>query len=78
MGDSTWGEMQKLLRENERLRTLVRTIIDNDPLETIADSGETVLDGWRDEARRAQCHLLEPRDRNRKRGLLMRHFRIID
>lgn len=35
------------------LTHLVQTLIDNDPDEPIADSGETVLDLWRYDARRA-------------------------
>lgn len=43
----------KLDRENHKLRALVQTLIDNDPDEPIADNGMTVLDGWREQARRA-------------------------
>ena len=37
----------------KRLTRLVRTMIDNNPLEYVADGGVTVLDVWRSEARAA-------------------------
>jgi hypothetical protein len=40
-----------LVNEIERLRDLVQTLLDNDPNETVADNGMTVLDAWRDQAR---------------------------
>lgn len=39
--------------EITRLTHLVQTLIDNDPDEPIADSGETVIDLWRHNARAA-------------------------
>jgi hypothetical protein len=42
----------KLRAENARLRELVRILLDNDPDDLIADGGLTVLDGWRDSARK--------------------------
>lgn len=39
--------------EVERLRNLIAVLLDNDPDEPIADNGMTVLDGWREQARRA-------------------------
>lgn len=36
----------------DRLQDLVNTLIENDPSEPIADNGMTVLDGWRDRAKR--------------------------
>lgn len=37
----------------DELRDLVQTLLDEDPNEPIADNGMTVLDGWRERARRA-------------------------
>lgn len=34
------------------LRELIKVLLDNDPSEPIADNGMTVLDGWRERARR--------------------------
>jgi len=39
-------------KERDRLRDLVLTLIDNDPYAPIADNGMTVLDGWRERARK--------------------------
>lgn len=36
----------------DRLRDLVKTLIENDPDAPIADNGMTVLDGWRERATR--------------------------
>ena len=51
-------ERVELQAENESLRVyarklerLVQTLVDNDPDEQIADSGEVVLDLWRHEAK---------------------------
>lgn len=38
-------------QEISRLRSLVATMIFNDPNETVADNGMTVLDAWRQQAR---------------------------
>lgn len=38
-------------QEISRLRSLVVTMIVNDPNETVADNGMTVLDAWRQQAR---------------------------
>jgi uncharacterized coiled-coil protein SlyX len=38
-------------QENKRLRTLVETLLKEDPNELAADGGVTVLDVWRKEAR---------------------------
>jgi hypothetical protein len=35
-----------------RLRGLVQVIMNNDPREKVADSGKTVLDAWREQARK--------------------------
>jgi phage shock protein A len=40
-----------LVNENARLKDLVRTLLENEPDDLIADGGITVLDGWRDSAR---------------------------
>lgn len=39
-----------LKRENQLLRELIQSMIDNDPNEVVADSGETVIDQWRQDA----------------------------
>lgn len=36
-----------------QLADLVQALLDNDPVEPIADNGMTVLDGWRERARSA-------------------------
>lgn len=38
--------------EIEHLRHLVQSLIDNDPMEYVADGGITVLDVWRKDAKR--------------------------
>jgi hypothetical protein len=45
--------VERLLLRNARLRALVQCLLDSDPSEPVADSGETVLDAWRKEARAA-------------------------
>ena len=45
-------ECYELRIQNSQLRRLVETMLDNDPSEPIADNGMTVLDGWREDARR--------------------------
>lgn len=40
------------VRYVKTLEDLVQCLIDNDPDEPIADNGMTVLDGWRDRAKR--------------------------
>jgi uncharacterized protein (DUF3084 family) len=40
-----------LVNESARLKDLVRTLLENEPDDLIADGGITVLDGWRDSAR---------------------------
>lgn len=47
------AESRRLERENAKLRALVETLLDNDPDEPIADNGGTVLDMWRQDAKRA-------------------------
>jgi hypothetical protein len=47
-----WGLLGRGVAEIERLRDLVRCLIENDPDEPIADNGMTVLDQWRKDARR--------------------------
>lgn len=39
--------------EIDRLRDLIRTLVENDPQEPISDGGHVVLDLWRHEARQA-------------------------
>ena len=46
-------EMARLRAVNSELRDLVQTLLDNDPNELAADGGITVLDVWREAARRA-------------------------
>jgi hypothetical protein len=36
----------------DKLQDLVKTLLENDPSYPIADNGMTVLDGWRERARR--------------------------
>jgi hypothetical protein len=48
----TQKEIQELRAENAQLRDLVRVLLDNEPDDLIADGGLTVLDGWRDSARK--------------------------
>ena len=45
--------VDRLLLRNARLRALVQCLLDSDPSEPVADSGETVLNAWRKEARAA-------------------------
>lgn len=60
MGDCKCGGCQlvplKVINEQilqtDRLRDLVKTLIENDPNEPVADNGATVLDVWRDQAKR--------------------------
>lgn len=42
----------KAVNSHRALVDLVQTLIDNDPDYPIADNGMTVLDGWRDQAKR--------------------------
>lgn len=42
----------KAVNSYDSLIDLVQTLIDNDPDQPIADNGMTVLDGWRDRAKR--------------------------
>jgi hypothetical protein len=42
----------KAVNNHRALVDLVQTLIDNDPDYPIADNGMTVLDGWRDQAKR--------------------------
>lgn len=51
--DAWSDELVELRTENKRLRRLVQDLIDNDPDESISDSGHSVLDLWRHEARKA-------------------------
>jgi len=46
------SEIREMRTENKRLRSLIETLLDNDPDEPIADNGMTVLDGWQEEAKR--------------------------
>ena len=46
-------ELVAMGRRVERLESLVRTMIENEPGELVADGGHTVLDLWRHEARAA-------------------------
>jgi len=59
MGDCKCGGCQlvplKVIDDHilhiDRLRDLVKTLIENDPAEPVADNGATVLDVWRDRAK---------------------------
>ena len=42
----------KAVNSHYRLVDLVRTLIQNDPAEPIADNGMVVIDKWRDDARK--------------------------
>lgn len=39
--------------EIQRLRTLIQTLLDNDPTEPVADNGMLMFDAWKDLARRS-------------------------
>lgn len=60
VGDCKCGDCQlvptKVLYEQnlimDQLQDLVKTLLENDPDYPIADNGMTVLDGWRERARR--------------------------
>lgn len=60
MGDCKCGDCQlvplAVLNEQilqfDRLQDLVKTLIENDPTEPVADNGATVLDVWRERAKR--------------------------
>lgn len=45
-------ESKRLAAENARLRSLVETMLTEDPMEPIADGGVVVLDQWRKDALR--------------------------
>jgi hypothetical protein len=47
------NSLPELLIELERLRRLVRALIENEPDDIVADGGHTVLDEWRYNARAA-------------------------
>jgi len=42
----------KTQKQNDALVDLVQTLLDNEPDYPIADNGATVLDGWREQAKR--------------------------
>jgi len=57
--DEALAHLQALARraltaeqERDRLRGLVKELIDNDPYEQISDGGSVVLDAWRHEAKK--------------------------
>ena len=50
------AEVERLMAENGRLKSLIRAMIENEPDDIVADGGHTVLDEWRYNARA----LLEP------------------
>lgn len=51
--DHMESEKKAILARVARLEGLVQTLLDEDPNETIADNGSTVLCAWRYDARRA-------------------------
>jgi hypothetical protein len=60
MGDCKCGKCQLVpldvindqIWRTDQLHDLVKTLVENDPDEPIADNGATVLDLWRDQAKR--------------------------
>lgn len=58
-----WIDAQLKAENNHAaLVDLVQTLIDNDPDAPIADNGMTVLDGWRDRAKRILAPGASPGD----------------
>jgi len=53
LDDIDTDELDAAADEIERLRKLVQDLLNNDPNEYISDAGHTVLDLWRQEARKA-------------------------
>lgn len=47
------AEIERLMRENRKLRSLVRAMLENDPSDLAADGGITVLQVWRKDAAQA-------------------------
>ena len=70
MGDCKCGNCQLIplqvlddtILQFDRLQDLVKTLIENDPSEPIADNGMTVLDGWRDRAKRVLADVSTPKE----------------
>jgi hypothetical protein len=58
-----WIDAQLNATDNQAaLVNLVQTLIDNDPDAPIADNGMTVLDGWREQARRVLALQRSPQE----------------
>lgn len=74
MGDCKCGKchlipidvINEKILEFDRLRDLVKTLIENDPNEPIADNGATVLDLWRHRAKLLLGHVGSPGLADRK------------
>lgn len=72
MGDCKCGKCQLVPLETindailqfDRLQDLVKTLIENDPNEPVADNGATVLDVWRDRAKRVLSSALPSEERS--------------